>query len=381
MEIGKGIGDMMKMNNQTNSLYLHVPVCKHLCNFCDFYKVKLTERQLEFDQFESNLQAALPRVIDLHHQHYSPIGELATIYLGGGTPSLWSLRGADFFANHILTQFKVNANLEFSYEVDPSAWDEAGIKAWRQLGANRFSLGIQSTQDHILQLIDRGHGRREVFQLLEFMALQNVNFSCDFMLGLPAKGEARKIEHELQEILQFNPKHISLYIYSVGEKHPLFDFIIDDEQVAREFELVHSILTEHGFTHYEVSNYGKEGFESRHNWKYWRHENVLALGPSASGFIQTEQGAIRYKWQTQQAVFNLEPLDQEQLKLEQSYTLLRTRQGLEYKKFFRASSELDALLVFWQKQGWVTIDQGQLYLTPSSMVVMDSLHNMLLNFL
>jgi oxygen-independent coproporphyrinogen-3 oxidase len=372
---------MMKMNNQTNSLYLHVPVCKHLCNFCDFYKVKWTERQFEFDQFEIHLKQALPQILNFHLEQNAPVGDLETIYLGGGTPSLWSERGANFFAQNILSHFKLNSKVEFSFEVDPSAWDEAGIKAWSNIGVNRFSVGIQSTQDHILQLIDRGHGRGEVFKLLEFMAQQNSNFSCDFMLGLPAKDYVRDIELELKEILQFNPQHISLYIYSVSEKHPLFDFILEDEKVAQEFLLVHSILTDHGFNHYEVSNYGKPGSESRHNWKYWRHENVLALGPSASGFISSESGTLRYKWQTQQAFYNIERLDADQLKLEQSYTMLRTREGLDYQKIFRSSSELNDLLDFWQKQDWIKRDQSQLKLTPSGMVVMDSLHNTLLNFL
>lgn len=206
-------------NNLVSSIYLHFPYCKHLCNYCDFYKLKLDDdkRQIKFAQLEKYLNQSFGVLLDTLAQKGSSITTLETIYFGGGTPSLWGAEGIEYIkkllVKHNLT---LEQNYEWTLEVNPGATSREELTQWQKLGVNRFSFGVQTLNPQIFPLMDRSHSLDKVYELFDSLSDMKVNFSVDFMLGLPQSDTFnRSIEVELDKILSYNPSHISLYFLTV----------------------------------------------------------------------------------------------------------------------------------------------------------------------
>lgn len=370
------------MKKNANSLYVHVPFCKHLCNFCDFYKQKLNDTHSTFDSYHQYMKQSLIKLDELLLKSDQEYSELETVYLGGGTPSLWDSVGANFFTQNVLSKFKLAKDYEFSIEVDPAAWSEQGLGDWKLAGANRFSIGIQSMNPSYIKMLDRAHTLEDAIQLLEYASKSLENFSVDFMLGIPSvDGVKRNIEKELEQVLSYNPRHISLYIFTVPRSYPNYHLIPEDDVVEAEYKFVQQYLGDRGLIQYEVSNYAFEGFESRHNWKYWRGESVMALGPSATGLMNSSNDSKRYKWLTSNAEFQIENLTQSQIRMEQAYTRLRTREGLVCAEYFEDSDEFKKLMEHWSKNEWASYSSDRLVMSRSVYVAFDTYFNELLRFL
>lgn len=313
---------------QVSSLYLHVPFCRHLCNYCDFYKIRLETPNQQFEDFHRFLDLSFKRHEELMKEQGISWSPLETIYLGGGTPSLWGARGASFLQDYLSTLTRAN-KVEFTMEVDPGTWSKEMISDWQAIGMNRISVGSQTLDPQFLKIMDRDHSLQETFELLDFCQQRDLNFSLDFLLGLPFSHEkSRNIEKELEQLMGFRPKHVSLYILNARSKYPHATALPDDEFIREEYLKVSEILRSLGFNHYEVSNFALPGFESKHNLKYWRSESVAAFGPTGTGmFIQGPGKAIRYKWKVTRPDFELESLGPSELGLEHTYLSLRTSEG------------------------------------------------------
>jgi oxygen-independent coproporphyrinogen-3 oxidase len=372
---------------KNSSLYLHFPFCRHLCNFCDFYKTKFNGK-FSLGEFEAYLAASLPKLNELYQQHQQDFDPLETVYLGGGTPSLWGEEGCDFFQRTIMSFFNFSHVLEWTMEVDPNAWELATLKAWQALGVNRFSVGIQALDNRLLVDLDRAHSAEDGLKLLDTLSTMQVNFSVDFMLGIPNSEGKRDIEAELNQILQFSPKHISLYIYTIPLEHKMSESIPSDDWVAQEYARVERYLSDHAFKHYEVSNYALSHFESQHNWRYWQQQPVLALGPSASGLMVKKSSVattgVRYKWLSHKAEYQVEYLDNDAMRLERAYTLARTNKGLNLLEWLSN----DEMLKFkpeydqWVSSGWVQPNSyPHCFFTAEGRVILDSLFAKLLPYM
>ncbi len=313
---------------QVSGLYLHVPFCKHLCNYCDFYKQKLGNKGNQIEDFHQFLLKSWVRHKELMQEQNVSWGPLDSIYLGGGTPSLWGTRGAEFFSQFILSELQTK-NPEFTMEVDPGTWTEEMIESWKKIGLNRISIGTQTLDPKFLKIMDRIHSLEETHSLLSYCQKEKFNFSLDFLLGIPhSKSDKRNIRHELDQLLEYGPKHISLYILNARSKYPLIEQIPDDEYIRDEYMMVSEYLRSKGFHHYEVSNFALPGFESRHNLKYWNGESAAALGPTGSGYFnQGKEKAFRYIWKVMSADFQPEILGKKELDLERIYLSLRTSEG------------------------------------------------------
>jgi oxygen-independent coproporphyrinogen-3 oxidase len=298
-------------------------------------------------------------------------GTLDSIYLGGGTPSLWGTRGAEFFQHFLLKKLQVNRP-EFTMEVDPGTWNEDMITAWKENGLNRISIGTQSLDPKFLKIMDRIHSLEETHALLDFCHKGNWNFSLDFLLGVPhSKSEKRDIINELDELLKYRPKHISLYILNARSKYPLVEQIPDDEYIREEYLKVSEHLREKGFHHYEVSNFALPGFESRHNLKYWNGESVAALGPTGTGyFAKTNDSAFRYIWKVSEPEIQPENLTAKELNLERIYLGLRTSQGWKPET---VSSKLIDQFTGWEKQSYGKWTGERMILNSLGFVMLDSL--------
>jgi oxygen-independent coproporphyrinogen-3 oxidase len=357
---------------QVSSLYLHIPFCRHLCNYCDFYKKRFDSPDIQIESFHQFLTDSMLRHEQLMEEYQISWAPLETVYLGGGTPSLWGRQGAEYFERSILPIMKLAEACEFTMEIDPGTWNMEMISAWKKLGLNRISIGTQTLNPHFLKIMDRSHSIEESFALLQYCQDHDWNFSLDFLLGLPFSQEKkRNIEEELRELLKYKPKHISLYILNARSKYPHAQELPDDEFIREEYLLVSELLRREGFHHYEVSNFALPGFESRHNIKYWQSESVAALGPTGTGLFQLKADeAIRYKWKVTQPQPEIEKLTQSELELERTYLELRTSRGWRPLKLL---PELMGLFDHWTSLNYGEFRGERFQLNSLGFLMLDSL--------
>jgi oxygen-independent coproporphyrinogen III oxidase len=358
---------------QVSSLYVHVPFCKHLCNYCDFYKKLYDSQSSQTDEFHQFLTDSWGQGQKLFSQHQVSWAPLESLYLGGGTPSLWGERGACFLAQLLGEELILSPGCEFTMEVDPGTWSESMIGAWQEIGLNRISIGTQTLSADFLKIMDRSHSLDETHELLSFCQSQKWNFSLDFLLGLPySRVKKRNIKQELDELLAYQPKHVSLYILNARSKYPHSQHLPDDDFIREEYLLVSEYLRCEGFHHYEVSNFALPGFESKHNLKYWKSESVAALGPTATGLLALNSNeALRYKWKVTKAQFELEHLGPKEIELERIYLSLRTTSGWVPGNW---SDQLLQLVGQWKSKGYLLFsDASRIILSPLGFLMLDSL--------
>ncbi len=368
----------MGKKRNLSSLYIHFPHCRHLCNYCDFYKSipKVSEGEFQFKSFNDFLEASFERHAHLLSEENYQFSELKTLYIGGGTPSLWGEKGAEYLGQFLQEKgICLASDCEFTLEVNPGSWTKEGLAAFQKIGVNRFSLGIQSFDSRFLKVLDRVHNFDDVIETLKHFNEMNCKFSVDFMLGLPYSKEwNRDVIEELTEILKFNPGHISLYILTVKEHYVYYDKLPDEQWIEAEYLKVSDFLRERDFSHYEVSNFAVKNMESKHNFQYWKSQSVAALGPSATGFLR--EAKLRYKWKINSIDFIKEELTNEELALEHIYMLLRTNLGLDIGSTFsdvKLQKNFLKLASSWEAKDLATIIKMTVVLSPKGYLLMDSL--------
>ena len=354
--------------SSVTSLYIHVPFCRHLCNYCDFYKQKFERPSAQREEFSKYIFESAKRHESILSEYGQSMTALETLYLGGGTASLWDVEGARCFAS---LGFALTEKCEATLEIDPAAWSEEGLAAWQKLGINRFSVGTQSFNPHHLSMLDRSHSLEDTKFLLE--RLKGENFSVDFLLGAPEKNQTRDVVHELEELLKFNPKHLSLYILQPAAGYKLKALIPDDERVSGEYLAVSEYLRSRGFHHYEVSNFALPGFESRHNQRYWRSESVAGLEPTAVGYLEGKEGALRYKWKPSHPEVEIERLEKKDIDLEKLYLRLRTSMILTADFLGLEPQGMDRRFEKWQARGLCEMIDTGWRMKPEAWVILDSL--------
>ncbi len=293
---------------------------------------------------------------------------------------MWGVEGAEYLQTFFeKLKIKPKVDCEFTVEVNPGSWKEEDLLAWRKLGANRFSLGIQSFNQTFIKHLDRVHSLDDVVETLKFFNERQLNFSVDFMLGLPfSERDGRDVIGELEEVLKFRPNHFSLYILTTKENYVHSEHLPSEEWIEKEYLDVAEFLKGHGYDHYEVSNFAKPGFESSHNLAYWKSESVAAFGPSATGFLNTTK--TRYKWKPLKSEFDIEKLTEEEFKLEELYMKFRTNKGLNFDHYFSKEDrpKVDALVADWSKQGLIEVSSEGLHrLSSKGYLSMDGLMNQL----
>lgn len=259
---------------------------------------------------------------------------------------------------------------EATMEVNPDSFDEKTIEAWKAIGINRFSLGVQSIDPRYSKVLDRAHSVDDALKAISFFKSRNENFSVDLMLGLPFSKEwDRNVIRELEELLKYRPNHFSVYILTVKGDYPHLKDLPSEEWIEREYLEVSELLKAKGYQHYEVSNFSLEGKRSNHNMQYWKNASVAALGPSATGFLNSGDLGVRYKWKPTQVEYIQEVLSPEQLALEQVYLGLRTSEGHKTtdKDFLNLASQ-------WVAKGWAhSSKEGLVKLTSQGYLILDSL--------
>ena len=256
-----------------NSTYIHIPFCKQKCKYCSFVsypKIGLIEEYL----------IALKQEI-LNRYKGEP---LKTLYIGGGTPSLLTSEQI----NSILTLFNLSENTEITIELNPETVTFDYLSDLKNIGINRLSFGCQTFDDEILKYIGRRHGSQDVKNAVKYA--QKVGFdniSLDFIYGLPNQ-TIEMFEDDLKTTIKLDISHISLYGLKIDEdcyfaKNPPENLPDDDIQADMYLKAI-EILKENGFEHYEISNFSKKGFNSKHNLNYWNNNTYYGFGCSAHGY-------------------------------------------------------------------------------------------------
>lgn len=263
-------------------LYIHIPFCKSRCSYCDF----ATDVYRDNDAVERYV-TALSSEIDSFDADVSA----DTIYFGGGTPSLLTPVQLERIMNTVHKRFTIDPGAEITMEMNPATVTRGTLAAFRSLGVNRASFGVQTFDDHALKLLARGHDARDARNTLEMLRSTGYdNISFDLIIGLPHQTLA-DWERNLDEALQMRPEHLSLYLLEIHEGTPLAEQVRsgrqpmpDAELAARMYEIMLDRLAASGYDQYEISNFSRPGYESRHNTKYWRLEPVFGFGVSAHSF-------------------------------------------------------------------------------------------------
>ena len=273
------------------SLYLHIPFCEHKCIYCDFYSIAPGEGLVRSELPTGRFLEALKKEIELRAPARNSGILHETVFFGGGTPSLLSSREMGAILEHLARHFSIDPNAEITVETNPGTVNLQKLQEFRSLGINRLSVGVQSFHDDDLQFLTRIHSSQEAKRCVhDAFASGFENVSIDLIFSLPSQTRDRWISN-LDQAMELNPSHISCYSLIVEANTPLFRMVeskqvslVHSETDAAFYEMTISYLRRHGYEQYEVSNFAKPGFKSRHNRSYWNHTDYLGFGPSAHSF-------------------------------------------------------------------------------------------------
>jgi len=264
-------------------LYIHIPFCKSKCAYCDFFSVATFQRKEEFVK-------SLGNEIELQTNYLE--GEiLKTIYFGGGTPSVLSIKEIEEILSQIKKHHIIDIDTEITFEANPDDLSYDYLLQLKQTGINRLSIGVQSFIDRDLQLMKRRHNAKKAKDVIyDAQKAGFKNISVDLIYGLPAM-TIRDWSSNLDQLLELNIQHISAYhltiepntFFSKWYKQNLIKLPTDIESV-KQFELLIKKTKKKGFIHYEISNFAIDGYFSKHNTNYWRNEKYLGIGPSAHSY-------------------------------------------------------------------------------------------------
>ncbi len=366
------------------SLYIHFPFCKKLCNYCDFHRNLLNNRDDNLKQFHLYLDKSIEIHKKLLRDNNLTIGPIKTLYIGGGTPSLWGEEGITYLSQ---LNFKFSKDYEFTLELNPGTLNAKQIQQWLDIGVNRFSIGIQSLDQLFFENLNRLHSIEQAKTTLDFFKSSGLNYSADLLLGLPLQNKKREIKKEIDTLLSFSPSHISLYILTPKDNYIYKNTLPEDHILQEEYLEASCYLKENGFIHYEVSNFSLPKKESKHNLMYWNSESVAAFGPSSTGMINItpNKKSIRYKWNTHGPTFETEHLSEKELKMERLYLSLRTNLGINletlYQDFNADIKKLSLLIAKWSEQNLLNDNKERLILNSRGFIILDSLIDQLFNVL
>ena len=368
---------------------MHLPFCAERCGYCSFNTAPYTPGGL--DRFlaallrECDLAAAAP---------WAARVTLDTLFLGGGTPSLLDVPQMVAVLERIRTRFRLDPGAEITVECNPDDVTVARLTGYREAGVTRISLGVQSLDDGILPRLDRRHSAAQA--AAAFRAAREAGFdniSVDLIYGLPAL-DLDTWTRTVRDALAWGPDHLSAYALTLDEGslwHAAgVSGLPEEETVTAQYRELARLAGEAGLEHYEVSNYARPGFRSRHNQRYWRWEEYLALGPGACGFLgHVRYGNVkpveRYCTLVEGGTLPLqshEVLTERQALAERLILGLRTSDGIPAERLAERCAlergRLPEVLDAWRERGLLAEGNGRVRLTEAGFLLSDALFTELL---
>ncbi len=320
------------------TLYLHVPFCKQACHYCDFhFSLNLNKKEEMVQAMLLEMEAWASRL---------KLDSLQSIYFGGGTPSLLGPQAIAVLLNRAKQLFALAPDPEISLEANPDDLIRHPPLRWKEIGINRFSIGVQSFNDKFLGKLNRSHNAEQAQNAIAFAAAAGFEkCSLDLMFGLPGQ-TLQDWKQDLEKAMSLPLNHLSIYGLTIEPKTVFHQKLrlgsLDlpaDEEAADFFRTAHHTLQKAGFEHYEVSNYAKPGHRSRHNSHYWSGGNYLGIGPSAHSYLNgtryhnpASNGRYMQSLQRGQLPAQMESLNQAEAWNEMLMTALRQKEGLTKEK-------------------------------------------------
>jgi oxygen-independent coproporphyrinogen-3 oxidase len=264
-------------------IYIHIPFCRQACYYCNFHFSTSLKNKKEF-------LAALKKEIELQ-KDYLQTKNISTVYLGGGTPSLLSKEEILEIFDSLSKYFFIGQDAEITLEANPDDLSKEKLSALAQTPVNRLSIGIQSFSAHDLKFLNRIHSAKDGIEAVKNAREAGFkNISIDLIYGIPTLTN-EQWKKNIHTALALDVQHISCYALTVEEKTALYSYIKkktveapDEERIVQQFEILMDEMEKNNFIHYEISNFCREGFYSKHNTSYWKGEKYLGLGPSAHSY-------------------------------------------------------------------------------------------------
>lgn len=387
---------MLMRRRQSNRLgiYIHIPFCKSKCAYCDFYS---------YAPKDGRVYGAYTDALIKHITSYRVAGgDYApdTVYIGGGTPTVLPEEDMLRILRAVKSTFRLQKNAEYTMECNPATVSLSMLKKYRRMGVNRLSVGLQSAHEHELRALGRIHTRadfEESYRMIREAKFDNVNI--DLMYGIPFQTLSSWIS-TLKYVISLAPEHISLYNLKLEEGTPLYNTAPsmprpDDETEFAMYSTAIDMLAANGYKQYEISNFAREGFESRHNLKYWCCEEYLGFGPGAHSYFKD----IRFSYKRSVSnyikcclgVGNEEMTDEyEEIPLRErlgEYIMLRMRlnEGIDTRKFLMLFGKdfertYGKKLAKYIKGGFVEYENGHYRFTRSGMFVSNYILSDILDF-
>ncbi len=362
------------MLDNSLGLYIHVPFCQKKCAYCDFYSGFPTEET----------QKAYIKTLTEELKKWGGLTDrpVNTVYFGGGTPSTLKAEDVKKVMGAVYENFNVLKDAEITFEVNPDTVDFDYLKAIKNCGINRLSIGFQSCNDSALKLLGRTHTFSDSVACFNNARQAGFNnISVDIMLALPE--EKSSLNTTLKAISALSPEHISAYMLSYEENTALYKKkellpAKSEEEYAEEYLKTCSFFEENGYTHYEISNFCKEGYQSKHNNRYWKDDEYIGFGPSAYSFLGSKR--FHYSRNLHEYIKNPTPVYDEDGGGLFEYIMLRLRlkEGLknsELKQNFgkQFSPQFIKKAKFLEQHNLCVFSGETLYLTNEGMLLSNSI--------
>ena len=355
------------------SLYIHLPWCLKKCPYCDFNSHEWSAtsapgqplpEQLYLDALQADLQAALPLIWG------RPVH---SVFIGGGTPSLFSPGAIDRLLGDVRALVKLDADAEVTLEANPGTFEKDRFKAFRAAGVTRLSIGVQSFNDEHLRALGRVHDRAQAMAAVEEAAQAFDTFNLDIMYALPGQSLAQ-CEEDIRTALGFNPPHISIYHLTIEPNTVFAKFppvVPEDDEAYAMLDRITELTGAAGLQRYEVSAYARPGHRSRHNQNYWQFGDYLGLGAGAHSKLSFAHRVVRQvrareprlymdKALAGDPVVSVDEVSRRDLPFEYMLNALRLREGFSPTDFSARTglplSAIDAALREGMQKGWLVQD-------------------------
>ena len=356
-------------------IYIHIPFCASKCTYCNFYSFSANE--VLKDEYVSRL------ITELKKWGAEISRPISSVYIGGGTPTVFGGERLSAVLNAVNSSFNVLPNAEITLEGNPA--DDYGSLApiLKKSGCNRFSLGVQSANDDELALLGRRHNTEDVKKAVATLKQNGIeNISVDLMLGLP-KSNIEALKKSIDFAVSLNVQHISAYILKLEQGTPLYKNVVslpDDDSVSDQYLFLCDKLRAAGYNHYEISNFAKEGYESRHNSSYWKCEEYIGFGPSAHSFFEGKR--FYYENDLKGYIDNPTPIPDGMGGTKEEYIMLglRLKNGISSADFQNKFGEALPESIYnkakkLQENGLCDTIGGSISLTDNGMLVSNSVIN------
>ena len=370
-------------------LYLHIPFCRSKCDYCDFYS--LAGREDRMDDYQ---KALLRHIVESAEAARS--FSVNSIYIGGGTPTWYGEKRLVELLHTIKRRFTLSKDVEITIEANPDSVDEKMLRHLRRAGVNRISMGMQSGCDQELQAVHRPHTYRQVVDAVTAVRRAKItNLNLDLIYGLPWQTED-SWHKTVEKALILNPEHLSCYGLTVEEGTPLAQRVArgeqlpDEDQQAALYLWTVKRLAEAGYEQYEISNFAKRGYQSRHNMKYWMGHPYMGLGAAAHSdfggrrysFLSDLDQYIDHMLQGDAVVDESEQITRRERGSEYLMLRMRTVHGIEeweYRREYMMNFEpIAAKLAEFEQRGWARRRGRRWQFTPEGFLLSNQLIGQLL---